>query len=61
MIIQPLATSMSWVTARVINRLALPDGTLKLLVTGSKRAAVVRLIEGGSDVGRVAGRPPRRR
>ena len=32
------------VTARVINSLALPDGTLKLLITGSKRAAVVRLI-----------------
>jgi ATP-dependent Lon protease len=34
------------VTARVIQSLALPDATLKLLVTGSKRAAVVRLIEG---------------
>jgi ATP-dependent Lon protease len=34
------------VTARVTKSLALPDGTLKLLVTGSKRAAVVRLIEG---------------
>jgi ATP-dependent Lon protease len=34
------------VTARVIQSLALPDESLKLLVTGSKRAAVVRVIEG---------------
>ena len=34
------------VTARVTNSLRLPDGTIKLLVTGSKRAAVVRVIEG---------------
>jgi len=34
------------VTARVMQNLPLPDGTLKLLVTGSKRATVVRPIEG---------------
>jgi uncharacterized protein len=34
------------VTARVIQCVTMPDGTLKLLVTGSKRAAVVRVIEG---------------
>jgi ATP-dependent Lon protease len=34
------------VTARVIQSLKLPDETLKLLVTGCKRATVVRLIEG---------------
>jgi ATP-dependent Lon protease len=34
------------VTARVTKCLTMPDETLKLLVTGSKRAAVVRAIEG---------------
>jgi uncharacterized protein len=49
------------VTARVIKSLALPDGTLKLLVTGSKRAAVVRLIEGEFLAAEVAPIEERRR
>jgi ATP-dependent Lon protease len=33
------------VTASVINRMTLPDGTLKVFVSGLKRAALVRLVD----------------